>query len=193
LLAGAGLFFWFETSMHPDSVIIAPASSQEEVAAIRQLFEEYAASLDVDLCFQNFSAELAGLPGYYAPPQGRLLLARVDGAPAGCVALRPHDTQSGEMKRLYVRPGQRGSGLGRRLVEQVITEARSIGYTRLLLDSLPSMRTAIGLYESLGFVHREPYFPSPVTGNVYMELRLSRGPAGAGPSKGPIKGPGPAR
>lgn len=158
--------------MHPDSVNISQATTADDIAAVRELFEEYARSLGVDLCFQNFSAELAGLPGSYAPPRGRLLLARVAGVPAGCVALRPHDTQGGEMKRLYVRPAYQGAGLGRRLVAQVITEARVIGYTRLLLDSLPSMKPAIRLYESLGFVHREPYFPSPVTGNVYMELRL---------------------
>lgn len=144
----------------------------EDIAAVRRLFEEYAASLEVDLCFQNFSAELAGLPGAYAPPRGRLLLATEDGPPVACVALRPKTDQAGEMKRLYVRPGHQGRGLGRQLAEQVIAEARVIGYNSLLLDTLPSMQAAIKLYESLGFVRREPYFDSPVAGNVYMELRL---------------------
>jgi len=147
--------------MHADSVIIAPAVTADEIAAVRQLFEEYAAGLEVDLCFQNFSAELAALPGSYAPPHGRLLLARVDGAPAGCVALRPQCAHAGEMKRLYVRPDHQGIGLGRRLAERVLGEARAIGYTSLLLDTLPSMGTAIALYESSVSSAVRPTSPLP--------------------------------
>lgn len=138
----------------------------------RRLFEEYAASLGVDLSYQGFAAELAGLPGAYAPPRGRLLLAFARDAAAGCVALRPVDDQTGEMKRLFVRPEQQGLGLGRMLAARAIDEARAIGYSTMLLDTLPSMHGALRLYESLGFVRRQPYFQSPVAGNVFMELRL---------------------
>jgi putative acetyltransferase len=151
---------------------IIQANSIEDIAAARRLFEEYAASIETDLCFQNFSKELAGLPGGYAPPRGRLLLALLEGTPVGCVGLRPHDVRAGEMKRLFVQPGHQGRGLGRQLVETLITEARAIGYTSLLLDTLPSMQSAQRLYASLGFVHRPPYFESPVGGNVFMELNL---------------------
>jgi len=154
-------------------VKIIQANTIEDIAAARRLFEEYAASIDTDLCFQNFSKELAGLPGAYAPPRGRLLLALVDGAPVGCVGLRPHDATRGEMKRLFVQPGHQGRGLGRQLVEVLIKEARAIGYTSLLLDTLPSMQNAIRLYASLGFVHRASYFDSPVDGNVFMQLNLT--------------------
>lgn len=153
---------------------IIQATSGEDIAVVRQLFEEYAASLDVDLCFQNFAQELAGLPGAYTAPRGRLLLALIDGVPVGCVALRLHHDQAGEMKRLFVRPGHQGRGIGRKLVEAVITEARAIGYTSILLDTLPTMQTAIKLYGTLGFVPCPPYFDSPVGGNVFMELRLGR-------------------
>lgn len=161
---------------NPISVKIIQASSVEDIAAARRLFEEYAASIDTDLCFQNFSKELAGLPGAYAPPRGRLLLVLDDSAAVGCVGLRPHDAHAGEMKRLFVQPGHQGRGLGRQLVETLITEARTIGYTSLLLDTLPSMQSAQRLYASLGFVHRPPYFDSPVGGNVFMELRLKAKP-----------------
>jgi len=152
---------------------IIPALSADDVACVRALFAEYAATLGVDLGYQGFAAELAGLPGTYAPPGGRLLLARVDGAPAGCVALRPRDATTCEMKRLYVRPDRQGLGLGRRLAEQLIAEARRAGYATMLLDTLPSMHGAQQLYAKLGFVRREPYFASPVAGNVFMELRLA--------------------
>lgn len=153
---------------------IIQATNVETIASARRLFQEYAASIDTDLCFQNFAKELAALPGYYAPPRGRLLLTVIDGTPVGCVALRPHDTTTGEMKRLFVRPAHQGRGLGKQLVEAVITEARAIGYTTLLLDTLPSMQSAIRLYETLGFVRRAPYFDSPVGGNVFMELNLGK-------------------
>jgi ribosomal protein S18 acetylase RimI-like enzyme len=153
-------------------VRIIQAVSAEDLVTVCRLFEEYAASLGIDLAYQGFPAELAGLPGVYAPPRGRLLLATIDDIPAGCVALRPHDGKAGEMKRLYVRPEHRGNGIGRKLVETLIRDANAIGYSLILLDTLPSMRGALRLYESLGFRRRGPYFPSPIAGNVFMELGL---------------------
>ena len=155
---------------------IFPATSIDDIAAVRRLFNAYAASLGIDLSYQGFETELAGLPGNYAPPRGRLLLAVAEDSATGCVALRPIDDQTCEMKRLFVRPERQGSGLGRRLATRVIDEARAIGYTTILLDTLPSMQGALRLYESLGFVRRPPYFQSPIEGNVFMELRLENAP-----------------
>lgn len=148
---------------------------QADVASIeeaRGLFREYQAELGVDLSFQDFAAELAGLPGAYASPAGRLLLARDESNVAGCVALRPLGEGSCEMKRLFVRPEYRASGLGRTLVERLIAEARGIGYQRMLLDTLPSMQRAQRLYESLGFRDVEPYCINPVEGTRYLALDL---------------------
>ena len=153
---------------------ITEASSGEELLQVRTLLEEYAASLGVDLCFQGFAEELATLPGSYAPPDGRLLLARWNGETAGCVALRPLQTGICEMKRLYVRPTHRGHGLGRALAEQVIGEAGSAGYSRMRLDSLPSMESALQLYRQLGFRDVPPYRENPVPGAVFLELSLAR-------------------
>jgi ribosomal protein S18 acetylase RimI-like enzyme len=158
------------------TVLIVPATTPEDIATVRRLFEEYAASLNISLCFQNFSEELAGLPGAYAAPRGRLLLALVEGVPVGCVALRPKEGRACEMKRLYVRAAHQGAGLGRQLVGAVITEARAIGYDSMLLDTLPVMQTALKLYESIGFVRRGSYYPTPVDGTVFMELKLRPGP-----------------
>lgn len=151
---------------------VFPAGS-EDLADIRRLFREYQASLDVDLCFQGFEAELAGLPGKYAPPDGALLVARAAGGEAiGCAALRRLDAGRAEMKRLYVSPAGRGLGLGRRLAEAVIAEARRLGYTALALDTLPSMTGAQAMYARMGFVDIPPHYNTPVGGTRFMGLRL---------------------
>lgn len=152
---------------------ITEATGTEDVAAVRALFREYQDSIGVDLCFQGFDRELAGLPGDYAPPSGRLLLARdFAGVSAGCVALRPLGDDGCEMKRLYVAATHRGTGLGRRLAETVIAEARALGYRRMCLDTLPTMTEAAALYVSLGFREIEPYYENPVAGARFLELEL---------------------
>jgi GNAT superfamily N-acetyltransferase len=144
----------------------------EHVRTVRALFEEYAGSLEVDLGFQDFDRELAELPGEYAPPGGRLLLALDAEGPAGCVGLRPFAPGVCEMKRLYVRHVHRGSGLGRRLAAAIVDAGRDAGYERMRLDTLPTMTAARDLYRSLGFVEIEAYRPNPVHGTTYFELRL---------------------
>lgn len=151
---------------------IVEADSPDTLAAVRRMFEDYAASLAVSLDFQNFAAELAALPGAYARPAGGLLLA-LDGAePAGCVAFRPLEPGVAEMKRLYVRPAARGGGCGRLLVERAVADVRAAGYRCLRLDTLPGMERALGLYLSLGFVEIQPYRHNPVPGARYLELDL---------------------
>lgn len=149
------------------------ASSPAEIEQARQLFLEYAQSLTFSLCFQNFQEELAGLPGAYAPPHGRLLLADCANELAGCVALHRLDAQSCEMKRLYVRPRFRGTGLGRILAERTMAEARGIGYDRMRLDTVvPVMGAAVALYRRLGFREIPPYTVNPIPGAIYMEIVL---------------------
>ena len=157
-----------------DSMEISPATSVADIEHARELFKEYAAWLEIDLCFQNFDRELANLPGDYASPDGRLLLALVDKQIAGCVALRKIGDGICEMKRLFLRPTFRGRGLGRKLAEAVIEEASQIGYERMRLDTLPpKMNDAIVIYRRLGFKEIEPYYDNPVPGATFMELDLS--------------------
>ena len=151
---------------------IHPAVSPQDIERARELFREYAEWLKVDLCFQGFEGELATLPGDYAPPDGRLLIAHHHEKPVACVALRRLDASTGEIKRLYVRAEMRGRRTGRRLVEQVIAAAREIGYRRLVLDTLPQMTEAQALYRSFGFRDIPGYYANPVPGVVYLELDL---------------------
>lgn len=153
---------------------IHEARSEQEIHPARRLFEEYAAAIGISLCFQNFDRELAGLPGHYAPPDGRLLLASTtDDQLAGCIALRKLGPGICEMKRLFVRPAFRGTGLGRLLVESIISEAREMGHAHMRLDTLPGrMDTAIALYRSVGFVEIGPYCENPVEGAKFMELDM---------------------
>ena len=153
-------------------MIIFPAHSSEHLGTVRELFMEYANSLEVDLCFQNFNQELSQLPGSYAPPDGRLFLAAEGITPAGCVALRKTADRICEMKRLYVRPAFRGKGAGRLLAQSVIHAARECAYHQMRLDTLSSLKEAIALYESLGFQQIPPYYDNPSPLAVFMELRL---------------------
>jgi ribosomal protein S18 acetylase RimI-like enzyme len=153
---------------------IAEAREACDIAIARGLFEEYAASLGIDLCFQGFAEELATLPGSYAPPHGRLLLARQGNEIAGCVALRRLEQEICELKRLYVRPAFRGRGVGRMLAEGITREARIAGYRRIRLDTLPTMVSALALYRQLGFREIPPYRSNPVEGVSFLELQLDR-------------------
>jgi len=164
-----------DTLRNPQVELDTPATAQE-LELLRNLFREYADGLGVDLCFQNFEQELAELPGDYAAPRGALLLARVDGEAAGCCALRPIDStdypNAAEMKRLYVRSGFRGFGLGRELAEAVLDAARKAGYSCVLLDTLDDMEAARGLYEDLGFKEIPPYYHNPIAGAHYLKCAL---------------------
>ena len=149
------------------------AATAEQIEQVRALFLEYQRAIGVDLCFQGFERELAKLPGDYAPPEGRLYLATVDAAPAGCVALRRLSAADCELKRLYVRPAFRASGLGIVLARRAIDAARQAGYRRVLLDTLPSMTAAQRLYQKLGFRDTEPYVHNPEPGVRFMALDLA--------------------
>jgi len=154
------------------SFTIIAATNPEEMAEARALFLEYAAESKLDLCFQNFEAELAGLPGRYAPPNGRLLLARAESDFAGCSAIRKLEEGVCEMKRMFVRPAFRRRGVGKLLALELIQETRRIGYSKMRLDTLSSMRPALDLYESLGFCRIPPYYDNPLPQVVYLELTL---------------------
>jgi ribosomal protein S18 acetylase RimI-like enzyme len=161
-------------------IVIEQADSAEKIELARTMFREYSSQLGVDLCFQDFERELRDLPGKYAHPTGRLLLAYEFAAglekAGGCGALRPINTATCEMKRLYVRPEYRGRGIGRTLAESLIAAARQIGYDTMRLDTLPSMHEAHKLYRQLGFHEITPYYASPVAGSLFLELNLAEMP-----------------
>lgn len=156
-----------------DPITIQPATSPDQLAATRDLFRAYADSLGFSLDFEDFAAELESLPGIYAAPNGALILASKDGEPVGCVAMRPLDAETGEMKRLYLTQAARGNGVGRKLCEALIAAAKRAGYTRMRLDTVPGkMDSAITLYRALGFRTIPPYNQSPIPGIIHMELTL---------------------
>jgi ribosomal protein S18 acetylase RimI-like enzyme len=154
-------------------VTVREPASFADLATLRLLFEEYQAALGVDLCFQGFNEELATLPGQYERPQGRLWLAMADREAAGCVGLRPFGEGACEMKRLYVRPAHRGQGLGRRLAGAAVEAAKELGYDRMYLDTLASMREATALYRALGFKETSCYRYNPLPDVLYFELVLA--------------------
>jgi ribosomal protein S18 acetylase RimI-like enzyme len=151
---------------------IVPVAGPEALALLRGLLEEYWQSFGFTPCFQNFSGELARLPGDYTPPDGRLAMAWTGGEATGCIALRRFDDLRAEVKRLYVRPASRGCGLGRRLMDWVIAEARAAGYSELVCDTMPVMREALALYDRMGFEQTEPYAAQPTEGAVFLRLPL---------------------
>jgi ribosomal protein S18 acetylase RimI-like enzyme len=155
---------------------IVEARFPADVATVRTLFLAYGESLDFDLCFQGFESELATLPGAYAAPGGRVLLARDGAVVAGCVAVRPLEAGVCEMKRLFVTPMYRGRGVGRRLTEHIVAVARELGYARMRLDTVPEMTAAIALYRALGFREIGPYCENPIEGALYFELDLNAAP-----------------
>ena len=162
--------------MDKPSVTLRTPASDADLQAVRDIFREYADTLGIDLDFQDFESELAGLPGDYAAPRGALLLAEVEGAIAGCCALRPLDTadypNASEMKRLYVRRAFRGFGLGRELAEAMLDRARQAGYACVLLDTLDDMESARALYTDLGFEEIPPYYHNPIAGAHYLKVDI---------------------
>ena len=151
---------------------IVPVATLDQIETVRRLFQEYWDSFEFTPCFQGFSAEVAALPGAYAPPGGRLALAMIDGAAAGCVALRRVDALRGEAKRLYVRPEFRGRGIARALLEWLIGEARDAGYRELVGDTMPVMQQALALYERMGFHRTSPYLSEPTPGAICIRLAI---------------------
>lgn len=151
---------------------IKQAASAADIAAAHEILVEYGDSLDFHLCFQAFEQELAALPGYYAPPRGRLLLAYWDGRLAGVIAMRPYGDADCEMKRFYVRPAFRGKGIGKALTAALLAAARAEGYRRMVLDTVPSMKAAIAHYKALGFQETAPYCHNPIAGATFMMLEL---------------------
>lgn len=156
----------------PHPIEIRPARLPQDLPVVRGLFREYADSLDIDLCFQDFESELSALPGKYAAPAGRILLAWRDDEAVGCIALRPLQDGGCEMKRLYVKADMRGERLGRRLAERLCEEARAAGYTHIYLDTLPTMAAAVALYASLGFEPAQPYVFNPIPGALFFKREL---------------------
>lgn len=152
--------------------IVAVKDAGPDLDAVRKLFLEYAGAPGISPCLQGFDKELAGLPGEYAAPRGRLLLAKDGDRIAGCVGVRPLDDARCEMKRLYVCPAVRGKGWGRKLARSAIAAAREIGYRRMVLDTLPAMREARGLYEQLGFAPCQPYYNNACVGSDCFEFKL---------------------
>ena len=148
------------------------ADLPEDLPVVRELFQEYGRSIGIDLSFQGFDEELASLPGKYAPPHGAVIIARSDAVPCGCIALRGIDERTCEMKRLYVRPGNRGLRIGAELVTRIIETAKSRGYESMRLDTLPSMASAVSLYRSFGFREIDPYIFNPIPGALFMEKTL---------------------
>lgn len=179
-MCGFGVFAselrWLEVSIQNKKIELFKPLSSQELVETAEIFKEYAIGLGVDLCFQDFDAELAQLPGDYSTPRGALLLAKVDGKLAGCCALRPLDTSdyanASEMKRLYVRSEYRGLGLGRQLAEAILDEAKMAGYACVLLDTLDEMEIARAMYDDLGFVEIPPYYHNPLAGAHYLKADL---------------------
>ena len=163
-------------SSEPPEITICDAQSGAEIELVRALMRDYGASLDVDLSFQDFEAELAALPGAYASPEGALVMALVNGLPAGCCALRPINEvdypNACEMKRLYVSPVFRGFGLGRMMVERILSIGRAEGYTHMLLDTLDEMEAARALYRDTGFEEVDAYYYNPLPGTRYLAAKL---------------------
>jgi GNAT superfamily N-acetyltransferase len=151
---------------------IVRVESAEQITQVRELFEEYWASFGFTPCFQNFGAEVASLPGDYAPPHGRLALAGIDGQAAGCVALRRFDAARCEAKRLFVRPQFRNQGVGRQLLDWVMAEARAAGYREMVGDTMPVMEKALEMYDRLGFERTEAYSAHPAPGAIFLRLKL---------------------
>lgn len=154
------------------TTVIRPVDDEGALETVRELLQEYWQSFGFTPCFQNFSDELAGLPGEYAPPTGRLALVWVEGKPAGSIALRKVDADRAEAKRLYVRPAFRGCGLGRALLEWVMAEARTTGYSELVGDTMPVMTEALSLYDRMGFERTDPYTENNTEGAVYIRMKL---------------------